>query len=651
MERVRPRWGEIGRHPFLQSVLVVSLVYAAIGVGRESGLFEPVELLAYDTLVRVRAATATVDEPPIAIVGADEADLNRWGWPLSDAHLAAAIERLAALQPRVIGIDLYRDLPRPPGGEELRRALLRHANVIVAYKFGGGDETLIPPPESLRGTDRAGFADALPDSGGIVRRTLLFLDDGATSHMSLPLRLALEYLGTEGIALAPDPERPEHVRLGRTTLPPFEANDGGYVGADDRGYQILLDFRDGERPFRQVTLSHLLDGAVAPDLVRGRIVILGVNADSVKDFFFTPFSRGFGEARLTFGDQLHAHVVAQLLRHALRDLRPTRPMASVAAALWILAWCAAGGFLGHRLQSPLALAAGLVGGLLTLAVISIAAFNASVWLPVVMPGAGWIGSAMLVTALISKHEKAQRAMLMQIFARNVSPEIAEAMWQQRERFMEGGRPRPQRLIATVLFTDLKGFTSISETQDAQALMEWLNTYMETMTNVVLDHGGVLDKFIGDAIMAVFGVPIARSTRAGIAADASRAVDCALAMDAALERLNETWRNEGRPVAQMRVGIFTGPLVAGTLGSARRMNYTVVGDTVNTASRLENFDKDVAADRTCRILIGAPTLALLDGRYAVRPVGEQALKGKTQAVAVYLVESRVPLAAAKERRHG
>jgi adenylate cyclase len=654
MERRMRGLAAIRRYPLFQSALVIGFVYAAIGIGRELGVFEPTELLAYDMLVRLRAATSSVGEAPVVIVGADETDLNRWGWPLPDGRLAEVIERLAALEPRAVGIDLFRDQPRPPGQEELRQALLRHQNVILAFRFDSGDAAMIPPPEALRGSDRTGFADVLVDRDGIVRRGLLFLDDGATSYASLPLRLVLEYLRPEGIDLAASPETPEHLRLGRTSLPPFEANDGGYVRADDRGYQILLDYRHGDRPLRQVTLSQLLDGAVPLNAVRGKIVILGVNAESVKDFFYTPFSRRVGENWLTYGDQLHGLIAAQLLRHALHDLPPTRPPPALWAALWILAWSAAGGALGYTLRSPSTLAAGLGGGVLVLGLGAGAAFAASLWLPVISAGAGWVASATLVTALISRQEKAQRELLMQIFARNVSPEIAEAMWRQRDAFMEGGRPRPQRLVATVLFTDLRGFTTISETHDPQELMEWLDTYMETMTNVVLDHGGVLDKFIGDAIMAVFGVPIARTTPADMAADAVRAVDCALAMAGALARLNARWRKDGQPLAQMRVGIFTGPVVAGTLGSARRMNYTVVGDTVNTAARLESFDKAVGADLACRILIGEPTLAFLHGRYAVRPVGEQALKGKMQKLPVYLVDGRVlgqsPPVASKESRY-
>ena len=157
--------------------------------------------------------------------------------------------------------------------------------------------------------------------------------------------------------------------------------------------------------------------------------------------------------------------------------------------------------------------------------------------------------------------------------------------------MAGSRPHPQRLTATVLFTDLEGFTSVSECLGEQALMDWLATYLDVMSQQVMAHGGVINKYMGDAIMALFGVPIPHTSAAEISQDAVHAVQCALAMRRELIQLNRRWRDQQQPTIRMRVGIYTGPLVAGTVGSAERLEYTVYGDTVN-ASRLESYEKDV-----------------------------------------------------------
>src|SRR5208283_2020857 len=129
----------------------------------------------------------------------------------------------------------------------------------------------------------------------------------------------------------------------------------------------------------------------------------------------------------------------------------------------------------------------------------------------------------------SFHEKKERGQLMQLFSKQVSPDIAQALWEQRDDFLAGQRPRPQKLTATVLFTDLEGFSATSEKLEPALLMDWLNEYMEAMATAIMSHQGVIEKYIGDAIMAVFGVPLARTSQDEIKRDARNAVRCALAM--------------------------------------------------------------------------------------------------------------------------
>jgi adenylate cyclase len=171
-------------------------------------------------------------------------------------------------------------------------------------------------------------------------------------------------------------------------------------------------------------------------------------------------------------------------------------------------------------------------------------------------------------------------------------------------------------------------------------MDWLNEYMEEMAGIVIRHGGVINKYIGDAVMAVFGVPIARKTEEEIAKDAINAVACAVEMGSVLQRLKAGWAARDMPVIDMRVGIYTGELVAGSLGGSERLEYTVIGDTVNIASRLESFDKDYCdpdfADPSCRILIGGTTHKYLGGGFRTKKAGDVALKGKEDKITVYLV---------------
>ena len=219
-----------------------------------------------------------------------------------------------------------------------------------------------------------------------------------------------------------------------------------------------------------------------------------------------------------------------------------------------------------------------------------------------------------------------------------APALSESMGRSLRDSL-GHSPRPLAAVHLV-FTDLKGYSSLSEQLGPSGVMDWLNEYMNANTRAVIDNGGVVHKYFGDSVMAVFGVPLIRTTEREIKQDAINAVRCALAMEKALLRLNKQWTEKGMQMGSMRVGIYTGPLMAGSLGSADRMEYAVVGDTVNTASRLESYDKDLADGESgnayCRILIGETTCKLLDNQFHTKLVGILPLKGKAEKVTVYRV---------------
>ena len=198
---------------------------------------------------------------------------------------------------------------------------------------------------------------------------------------------------------------------------------------------------------------------------------------------------------------------------------------------------------------------------------------------------------MVVSALIANREKLDRKALMSLFSRHVSPEVAQAVWAQREQFLENGRLRPQKLVVTTMFSDLEGYTPVAENMEPHQLLDWLNTYLETMVTIIADHGGIVDDYYGDMIKADFGVLKAEQTPEDIQREAKNAVECALRMEQEMVRLNAKWQEQGLPTVRMRVGMNTGPVVAGSLGSAQRLKFTTVGDSVNIASRLESFQKD------------------------------------------------------------
>jgi adenylate cyclase len=363
------------------------------------------------------------------------------------------------------------------------------------------------------------------------------------------------------------------------------------------------------------------------------VAIIGVTAPSVKDYFETPFSHR-DPAPTVYGATLHAHVVAQILRMALDGKGVVRVLPEWAELAWLALWCAlgaaAGLFAGALWRFALLAAAGLAANVLLCWWL----FGQSWWLPLFPQSAGWLAALAFVTAYALHLERAQRGQLMSIFSRYVAADIANDVWSRRAEFMESGRPRPQKLVATVLFSDIRGFTAVSEKLEATALMEWLNSYMEAMAGHVMKHGGVVDKFIGDAVMAVFGIPVKRTSEQEIDADARAACRCALDMRADLARFNAEWAAKGLPPIGIRVGVYTGELVSGSLGAAERMEYTVIGDTVNTASRLESFKLDPEPGDDCRILVGEATASRLGADFRLVEVGEVRLKGKEQPVKVF-----------------
>jgi adenylate cyclase len=627
------------RVPLATGLLVSSLVSLAVLGLRGCGNLESLELAAYDWFIRLRPSDPAAD-PRIVLVTITEQDIQTLGsWPLPDDVLAQVLESVARFGPRAIGVDIYRDLPVPPGSERLDSFLRKNGRIIWVSKFGQGKTGGIPPPKALRGTESVGFNDIVVDPGGVVRRGLLFIDDGITTATAFALRLALLYLQPEGIVLQPDPQHPEQLRLGPHTLRPLEPNDGPYAAADTRGYQFLLDFKGWRGSFPSVALKDLLSGNIAPEVLRNKIVLIGVTAESVKDHFYTPFSRGLQEDQETDGVAIHAHMTSQLIRLGLGGAGPIKTINEWQEGLWIVLWSTLGALTGFKVRSPWKFSFAIVSGLLVLAVFDFSVFLKGWWLPLVPPALAWFITAVAITAYLSYQETVERAALMQLFSRHVSKEVAEGIWRDREQFLDGQRPRPQQLVATVLFTDLVGFTSVSEKLPPEKLMDWLNECMEPMAREVSAHGGVVEQYTGDAIVAIFGVPIARKNEEEISQDAINAVSCALAMETVLRDLNRRWLEQNRPTTAMRMGIYTGPMVAGSLGGADRLEYVVIGDTVNIASRLESFDKDLFARSLaspCRILIGEATLSRLGQRFLTQKVGQVSLKGKEEKIHVYRV---------------
>lgn len=632
---------DIRQSPRVVGMLIALFVALSLILVRNNGWLQFLDLVTYDLLITSKKTAATA-EPRVVLVTVTEGDIEAFAeWPLSDATIDRIFHTLAKAGPRAIGLDIYRDRPVPPGSPGLEQTLLENDRIIVVRKFGSEHSPGVKPPAYMEGSQRIGFTDTVVDNAGVVRRGLLFMDDENGVSFGLALRLALLYLGDEGIWPQPGEPDPAHIRFGDVTIPPFEADDGPYIDADAAGYQMLLDYSEGMAHFPVVTLSALLNGKVADEVFRDRIVIIGVAAESVKDVFFTPFSLGLGKNEGLPGAMIHAYLASQLVRAGLDGDRPLRTVAAWYEYAWVLLWGAFGCLAGLFVRAFPQLFMLTIAGLATIVAVSYSLFMGGWWFSMVFAAAGWLFSAGLVTAYLSGYERLQRGVLMQLFSKHVSEGVADEIWKNREEYFSLGRLRSRKLPVTVMFTDVEHFTTISEKLDPEDLMNWLNDYMEIMANLVIEHGGVIDDYHGDAIMADFGVPIVRTTEDEVRQDAVNAVRCALAMSAALEQYNRQTMARGLPRLRMRVGIASGQVVAGCLGSSQRMKFTVIGDTVNTAARIETMEKESfsteSADSDCRIMMAESTMRYIADTFETESAGTVRLRGKTRPVRVFRVD--------------
>jgi len=385
---------------FARSVLIASVaVTLSLIAVRHLGMLQSLELGAYDQMLRWRT-----DETPdsrLLIVGITEGDIQRLKqWPISDRKIAEILQKLEKMQPRAIGLDVLRDVPLGDGREELTKVLQKSDRIIgVCLVTDGSTENPGSPPPPGLAPNSIGYADFGVDPGGVLRRALLFMkpptiesnspvekhlcNDNSQVIASFNLQLALRYLQAQGITARTETD--ESLWLGETQLKQLGNNDGGYKNADVRGYQILINYRSRSQVANQVTLTDVLEGKIAPNLVKDKIVLIGYTTETVKDFFYTPYSAGKDNNQFMPGIVAHAQVVSQILS-AVLDKRPLFWFwPESAEILWIWGWSMVGGTLAWRMAHPtrLALAFGATLGLCCS--ISFGIFLLGGWVPVAAP--------------------------------------------------------------------------------------------------------------------------------------------------------------------------------------------------------------------------------------------------------------------------
>ena len=321
------------------------------------------------------------------------------------------------------------------------------------------------------------------------------------------------------------------------------------------------------------------------------------------------------------GSQVHANFIDSILSN--RFMRPAGPwIIGTAVAICVLIVGVGSVTLGP--WNALAMAGVVSVGLVW---VSLALFRQGLWIPLIRPIAG---VALATFGGMGYHyfvEGREKRKVKRLFSRFVSRDVYTQLLAEPSRATLGG----QRREMSVLFSDIRGFTTVSERSEPEEIVRTLNEYFTRQVKVVFAHRGTVDKFVGDMIMALFGAPLDDPDHA------DHAVQTALAMIDELHGLNKEWAAQGRPTLDIGVGVNSGDMVAGIIGSEAIMSYTVIGDNVNLGSRLESLNKQY----NCHIIISENTRQRLKRRYDIRPLGDVVVKGKTQPVAIFEVVGQGP----------
>ena len=600
--------------PFLGALIVLILV-------RSTGIAQTIDLLIYDLVTSERKAPSG-QNTQITLIGIDESDIQRFGWPIEDGLFCKAFDKLNSKGINAIGFDIYRDKGVGPNQQCLRDRFRNNPKLISIFNVAAGINPVPGTP-----IERQSYNDLSLDADGVLRRDLVHVTGQNEATVSFAMRVMEVASGDDSIRRAIDRGNHQDAWL--------SANGGGYHNELDAGLglQRLLTFRE-PGSYRTYSLAELLDGDVPIEAIQGRIALIGSTAPSLRDLFEVPHSRFYqGESLFKIsGVEIHANRVATLLDQREGRLKVAWIMPGWGNLLLVMSCSIGGLLLGESIGA-------IRRSVLVVGLISIGAASGLGWL---LWNQIWVGIAMPLTGLISMGGAAwlrrgamsqqHSQQIKQLLGQTTSPAVAQQLWDQRDELLRDGRFEGRQLPITVLFTDTASFTSVSERLNPPELMDWLNRGMAICVPAVTKRGGMVNKFTGDGMLAVFGVPIEQD----IAADAQAAIEASREIQAGLETLNAEFRDEGLPEMLIRLGIHSGDALVGSMGSAERIEYAVIGDTVNCASRLESLDKH-RHDGVLRVLMSSQTLALLDPQFRSSLIleswGNVQVKGRVEPLEV------------------
>ena len=595
---------------------------------------EKIESKTYDLRLMVRShfktQTASND---IVIVAIDDKSIKETGrWPWGRDIQANLVRNISRGGPKVIGIDImYTEPDNKEADRMLSEAFREAGNVVLATPFfvtpGKRDkvkigeipdilwdtafmqvnspvgikwkdfaiqaESVNPPIEPLAQSATLGNVYTLPDMDGVIRWEPLYLLYGDDCYPQFGLQIARIALGLtmKDMVLYPA----SAVKLGNIT-----------VKTDLHG-RVLINYIGGENSFQHISASDIIHGGIPSEFFKNKIVLIGTTALATYDQKITPLSADLS------GVEKNATVVQNILLNSF-----LMPSPKIIELVFIII---SGIFLGIAAPRLKAIASSALAACFVAFYIVMSLYLLmyhGLWINLLYPVTNMLSIFIIQTVVMFVYEEKKAKEIRRMFSSYVSPKIVEILINDPEKAGIGGIRRD----ITVLFSDIRGFTSISEKYSPEDVVAILNEYLGEMTDIVFKWDGTLDKFIGDAILAFWGAPLMQENHADMA------VKCALNMSARLDELQKKWEAEGKPKLDIGIGINTGEVLVGNIGAVgKKMDYTVIGDHVNLGSRVESLTKIYKA----RILITEYTLSKVRGSGKTGALGHVAVVGKEKVI--------------------
>lgn len=619
------------------------------------GLFQRLEMASVDYRFQSRGQDSTVaDSSHVIIVEINDESFKslpvRWPWPRS--YYARLVRNLAGAGARVVGIDVILNEPdaySSRNDDDLRAAIRETGIVVLAGKFDSRHERfeMIAENENFGNMffpidSSLGLVNIRSDADGIYRRYSPYWEAVRVQRhdtVRIPtfsFAVLNKYLGHGPLHTADN--RADHFLYGGKQIPKYDPAS------------ILINFHGPSGTFRRVKFVDVIDDETLttreeaatgeeintfsdPDFgykydgtFRNKIVLVGSTTPEDHDLFPVSIALGTQQGdNLMYGVQMHANVIESVLRNNFLTKQ------SLPAELLVILLASFVTFYSIAALRTLRSVRHFVVELICFCVV-LAEIVAIAWMAVwqftvqsyvmaaISPMVAVLGGYVASTAYNFVTERKQRLMIKSMFSTYVNPAVVEELIADPDKLKLGG----ERKHLTVMFSDIEGFTTISERMPSDQLVALLNEYFSNMTDIILRNSGTLDKFFGDAIIAFWGAPLSQEDHA------LRASVTALEMQTMLAELRARWRHEGKPVIHTRIGINTGDMVVGNMGGAEKFDYTVIGDSVNIASRLEGANKLYRVN----VMVSESTYEAVKHKVLGREIDLLSIKGRSEPVRTF-----------------